>query len=154
MDAKHNGDPEIVLRDWRTMILNGFLVVVTGISTAMTVATILDAMSSPGLWPAVIVYVILTLVVAGLAAFRRIDYHIRAWGVLMLCYIAGLATLSTFGLGSSGRLYLLALPILALILIGTRPGGYKNGQGSCKLPTTAWNNVMQHWVSSTASVKR
>jgi len=122
MDAKHNGDPEIVLRDWRTMILNGFLVVVTGISTVMTVATILDAMSSPGLWPAVIIYVILTLVVVGLAAFRRIDYRIRAWGVLMLCYVAALATLSTFGLGSSGRLYLLALPILALILMGTRPG--------------------------------
>ena len=116
MNMKNNVDPEIVLQGWRTKILNGFLIIVVGIATVMTVATILDAMSSPGLLPAVIVYVILTLVVTGLAVFRRIDYRIRAWGVLMLCYIAGLVTLATFGLGSSGRLYLLALPILALYL--------------------------------------
>ena len=122
MESKKNSDPELVLREWRTKILNGFLLIVVGIAIVMTVATILDATAGPGLWPAVIVYVILTLVAVGLALSRRIDYRIRAWGVLMLCYIAGLATLATFGLGSSGRLYLLALPILALILIGTRPG--------------------------------
>jgi PAS domain S-box-containing protein len=122
MDTKKKLDPEIVLREWRTKILNGFLVVVVAIAAAMTLATMLDATSSPSLWPAVIVYVILTGVVAGLAAFRGIDYRIRACGVLLLCYIAALATLATFGLGSSGRLYLLALPILALVLIGTRPG--------------------------------
>src|SRR5574341_258152 len=122
MDTNNNVDPEIVLRNWRTKILNGFLAIAAGIGAVMTVATMLDAMSSPGLWPAVIVYVILTLVLVGLAVFQGIDYRIRAWGVLMICYIAGLSTLATFGLGSSGRLYLLALPILALILIGTRPG--------------------------------
>src|SRR5512134_3597218 len=122
MNTKNNVDPEVVLQDWRTRILSSFLAIVVCIATVMTVATILDAMASPGLWTAVIVYVILTLVMAGLAVFRGIDYRIRAWGVLMLCYIAGLATLATFGLGSSGRLYLLALPILALTLMGTRPG--------------------------------
>jgi signal transduction histidine kinase/CheY-like chemotaxis protein len=133
MDAKKDTDPEIVLHNWRTRILNGFLVIVVGIAIVMTVATIMDAISSPGLWSAVIVYVILTLVVTGLATFRRIDYLIRAWGVLMLCYIAGLATLSTFGLGSSGRLYLLALPILALILMGTRPGMFTSALSICTL---------------------
>ena len=122
METKNNIDPEFVLRDWRTKILNGFLVVVVAIAAVMTLATIWDATSSPGLWPAVIVYLILTLVMAGLVVFRGIDYRLRAWGVLTICYIAGLATLSTFGLGSSGRLYLLALPILALVLMGTRPG--------------------------------
>lgn len=122
MDATHHGDPKAVLRDWRTRILNGFLAAVVGVAIVMTIATMLDARSNPGLWTAVIFYAFLTLVVAGLAIFRRIDYRIRAWGILLLCYLAGLTTLSTFGLGSSGRLYLLAFPILALVLMGTWPG--------------------------------
>ena len=122
MDPTNNSDPEIVLRNWRTRILNGFLLIAAGIGAVMTLATVLDAMSSPGLWIAVIVYVIMTLVVVGLAVFRRIDYRLRAWGILIICYMAGLATLSTFGLGSSGRLYMLAVPILALILIGAPEG--------------------------------
>ncbi len=122
MDSKNNDDPGRVLRDWRTKILNGFLLVVVAIATVMTVATILDAMSGPGLWPAVVVYAILTVVVAGLAIFRQIDYRARAWSIILIGYVAGLATLSTFGLGSSGRLYLLAMPILALVLLGERPG--------------------------------
>jgi PAS domain S-box-containing protein len=122
MDSTNNIDPEIVLRNWRTRILNGFLLIAASIGAVMTLATVLDAISSPGLWIAVIVYVIMTLVVVGLAILRRIDYRLRAWGILTICYMAGLATLSTFGLGSSGRLYMLAVPILALILIGAREG--------------------------------
>ena len=114
--------PEGVLREWRTRILNGFLIVSAGIAAVMTLITILDARSSPGLRPAVVVYVILTFVVAGLAIFRRINYRIRACGILTICYIAGLTTLATFGLGSSGRLYLLAFPIATLVLLGSRPG--------------------------------
>ena len=113
---------ETVLRQWRTGILNGFLIVATVIAAVMTVATTLDARSSPGLWRAVVVYLVLAAVLAVLAFFRQIAYPIRAWGLLIVCELAGLAAMSTFGLGSAGRLYLLAVPILALILIGERPG--------------------------------
>jgi PAS domain S-box-containing protein len=122
MATTNNIDPEIVLQNWRTRTLNGFLLIAAGFGAVMTLATVLDAMSSPGLWIAVIVYVIMSLVVIGLAVFRRIDYRLRAWGILIICYMAGLATLSTFGLGSSGRLYMLAVPILALVLIGAPEG--------------------------------
>jgi len=67
MDIKNNSDIEIVLREWRTRILNGFLLVAAVLAAVMTVATMLDAMSSPGLWTAVIVYVILILILVGLA---------------------------------------------------------------------------------------
>jgi len=73
MDTKNNNDSEAVMREWRTKILNGFLIVAAGIASVMTVATILDAISSPGLWSAVIVYVILALLVVVLATFREID---------------------------------------------------------------------------------
>jgi PAS domain S-box-containing protein len=130
MQTKNNLDPEAVLRDWRIRILNNFLSIAAGIAVVMTMVTVLDAKSSPGLGQAVIVYLILTVAVVGLAAFRGIDYSLRAWCLLLICYIAGLATLATFGLGSSGRLYMLAVPILALILLGPRPGLIWAGVGT------------------------
>jgi PAS domain S-box-containing protein len=122
MDTNQRVDPEIVLQNWRTRILNGFLVIVVIIVVAMSVVTVLDALSRPGQWPAVIVYLTLTAVMIGLAVARRIDYRIRAWGTLLVPYVVGVTAMATFGLGSSGRLYMMAVPIAALILIGARPG--------------------------------
>ncbi len=113
---------ETVLCRWRTGILNGFLIIAAVIATVMTVATAMDARSSPELWRAVVVYLVLAAALAVLAVLRQVAYPIRAWGLLIVCEAAGLAALATFGLGSAGRLYLLAVPILALILIGERPG--------------------------------
>jgi GAF domain-containing protein len=121
MDA-NNVDPEIVLRDWRTKILNGFLTIVAVATSAGTVMTLLDAFSRPGQWPAVILYAILSLVLVVLAIFRKIDHRIRSWGILLVGYATGLAALATLGLGGSGRLYLLSMPIIALILLGVRSG--------------------------------
>ncbi len=75
-----------------------------------------------GQWPAVILYATLTLVLVVLAVFRSIDNRIRTWGILLVAYITGLIALATLGLGGSGRLYMLSLPILALILLGVRSG--------------------------------
>ena len=122
MDTKQRVDPEVVLQNWRTRILNGFLIVVVVIVVAMTIVTILDAISRPGQWPVVILDILLCLVMIGLGIFRKIDYRIRAWGTLLVPYIVGITAMATFGLGSSGRLYMMAVPIAALILIGTRPG--------------------------------
>jgi PAS domain S-box-containing protein len=122
MEPNQRVDPEVVLQNWRTRILNGFLVVVAVIVVAMTVVTVLDALSRPGQWPVVFLDIILCVVMVGLGIFRGIDYRIRAWGTLLIPYVVGLTALATFGLGSSGRIYMLAVPIAALILIGTRPG--------------------------------
>ncbi len=121
MDAQTNIDPAVVLQKWRTKILNIFLAIVAVAATAMTAASIADALSRPGQWPAVIVFAILDVVLIGLAIFR-IDYRIRAWGVLLVPYVVGVTTLASFGLGSSGRLYLMVVPIGALILLGVRSG--------------------------------
>ena len=122
MDMKNNIDPEIVLQDWRTKILNVFLIIVAVAAAVMTAVSILDAIARPGQWPAVIVFSALEVVLIMLAVFRKIDFRIRAWGVLLVPYVVGVTALGSYGLGSSGRLYLLALPIGALILIGARPG--------------------------------
>jgi PAS domain S-box-containing protein len=122
MDLTNHRHDETDLRQWRTGILNGFLTIATAIAVVMVAVTILDARSSPGLWRAISVYLVLAVVIAALALFRQIDYPIRAWGFVLVCYIAGVATMGSFGLGGAGRLYMLAGPILALILLGERAG--------------------------------
>jgi PAS domain S-box-containing protein len=122
MDTKNYSDPEIVLQQWRTKILNAFLIIVAVAAAAGTAVSIVDAISRPGQWPAVILFLAMELVLIVLAVFRRIDYRIRAWGVLLVPYIVGVTNLASFGLGSSGRLFLLAVPIGGLILVGVRSG--------------------------------
>jgi GAF domain-containing protein len=122
MDIENNIDPEKMLQAWRAKILNGFLTIAAVAAAAGTGMTILDAASRPGQWPTISLYLVLTLILAALAIFRRIDNRIRTWSVLLVAYATGLAALVTLGLGGSGRLYLLSLPIVALILLGVRPG--------------------------------
>ena len=122
MDTKNDIDPEVVLRNWRTKILNGFLIIVAIAAGAGTVVSILDAVSHPNQWPAAILFSILESVMIVLAVFRGINYRVRAWGVLLVPYTVGVINLASFGLGSGGRLYLLAVPIGGLILIGVQSG--------------------------------
>lgn len=57
------------------------------------------------------------------AVFQRIDFRKRAWAVLSAGYVMAAVNLAAGGgLESSGRLYLLALPVFAFILVGTRSG--------------------------------
>jgi PAS domain S-box-containing protein len=122
MGLQDKTDPEVVLRAWRTRILNGFLAIAAVAAAAGTVMTILDATSRPGQWSSVALYVILTSVLVVLAFSRRVDNRIRTWGILLVAYATGLIALATLGLGGSGRLYLLILPVIALILLGVRAG--------------------------------
>ncbi len=122
MDTQTNIEPDAVLREWRTKILNVFLTIVAVAAGVMTIVSIVDAISRPDQWPAVIVFSLLEVALIILAVFRRIDYRIRAWGVLIVPYAVGVTALASNGLGSSGRIYLVAVPIGALILISARAG--------------------------------
>jgi len=116
MDMRNNDDPETLLREWRTKILNGFLAIVAVAAGVGMMVSILDAISHPDQWPVAIFFSVLELALIVLAVFRRIDYQIRAWGVLLVPYVVGISNLAFFGLGSSGRMFLLAAPIGVLIL--------------------------------------
>ena len=122
MNTHIHSNAQAVVHQWRLTILNGFIVVAALAAAAGMIMTIFDTASSPGQWPSVILYAVLLVILAVLASFRKIDSRIRTWGVLLVAYITGLITLTTLGLGGSGRLYLLALPVVALILLGVRSG--------------------------------
>ncbi|HEY3311804.1 MAG TPA: response regulator [Anaerolineales bacterium] len=121
MDVMNNIDPETVLRAWRKKILNSFMIIVAIAASLMTMVSIVDAFSRPGQWLPVIIFVALDLVLIALAILQ-FEYRVRAWGVLLVPYVVGVIALASYGLGSSGRLYLLVLPIGALILISVRSG--------------------------------
>ncbi len=151
METKNNTDPEIVLREWRTKILNGFISIAAIAAGIMTVISIADAISRPGQWPVVIVFAIFEVVLIILAIFRQIDFRIRAWGVLLVPYIVGVIAMASYGLGSSGRLYLLAVPIGALILIGARPGMFMLGVSILTMIAFALfarYGLLSHWLIS------
>jgi nitrogen-specific signal transduction histidine kinase len=122
MEAINNSKTEAVLRAWRTQILNIFLVFAAVAAGGMLVMSMPVVISRPGHWPVLALEGALAVLLAGLAIFRRLDSRVRAWGVLLAAYAMAVVDLSTYGLGSSGRLYLLALPIGAVILVGVRAG--------------------------------
>ncbi len=113
---------EAVLNEWRTRILNGFLILTVIAELIGLSASILEAVHNPQQWISVFLYGILAIPPILLAIFRRIDYQIRAWGILAVAYTVSLIVLATLGLSGSGRLYLLSLPVAATILLGIRSG--------------------------------
>ena len=122
MSKSNNTDPAQMLSYWRARILNGFLTIATLLATpAWVVAFILTGrstiLSSAG-WVLSGAYLLLIL----LAVLRMINYRIRAWGLLLVIYIAALSNLSLGGIRSVAPWYLLALPIFAFVLLGIRSG--------------------------------
>jgi GAF domain-containing protein len=113
-------ETEAGLHTWRAHILNGLLIIIAALAVppmAFVIAT-----AKPEDVPAVAIYGSLTLIVVMLAIFRRLDARIRAWGLLLVGYSAGILDLVLYGLAGDGRIFLMALPALALILAGRRSG--------------------------------
>ena len=143
-----------MLLEWRTRILNVFLIIVAAAAAVMTAVSIGDAISRPGQWLPVILYSILEIILALLAIFRKIDYRIRAWGVLLVPYAVGVTALASYGLGSSGRIYMVAVPIGALILIGVRSAIYMSVLSSLTMLVFTYladKGILMQWLVSERS---
>jgi signal transduction histidine kinase/CheY-like chemotaxis protein len=122
MDAMKSNETESVLRDWRNKILNGFLAIAAVAFLPALVLVILDSFSTPGHLHQLTLYAVLELLLVVLALWRRLDPRIRAWGILLVGYLAAVLALAFGGLGGSGRDYLVVLPIAALVLAGLPSG--------------------------------
>jgi signal transduction histidine kinase len=64
-------------------------------------------------------FCILAVLLLALAIARRMDSHARAMSLLLLGYVTGIINMAS---GGSGLLYLLAIPVIALILVSDRLG--------------------------------
>ncbi|HEX6271054.1 MAG TPA: GAF domain-containing protein [Anaerolineales bacterium] len=122
MDTDSNDRPEAVLTQWRTSILNGFLTIAVIISVPALAAIIANAISRPATWPLAISFSIVELFLITLAGLRGLPVGVRVGGLWLLGYAAAILNLTNTGLSGASSLYLLAIPILILILVGKRAG--------------------------------
>ena len=122
MDREIKQDREVVLRDWRTRILNGFLIVVAIASVPAFIVTITRSLNTPSFWSITIPFSVAELILFVLAIYRRLDYRIRVVTLLVIGYAAAILSLRLGGLLGAAPLYLLVIPIVALILVGSRAG--------------------------------
>ncbi|HEY89288.1 MAG TPA: GAF domain-containing protein [Thermoflexia bacterium] len=115
-------EADIAQQVWRTGVLNVLLTVVSVAAVPPIALVVSKAIRYPEQWPAALVFLAIYLFVIGLAVFRRLEPRLRAWGFLVVGYAAGSLAFARGGLAGDGSMYLLALPMLTMILVGMRSG--------------------------------
>jgi PAS domain S-box-containing protein len=103
-------------------VLNALLTALAIAALPVILLVIIQAAKRPEQWFAALTFSALYLLLMPLAIFRRISYYLRAWILLSLGYVAGALALARGGLAGDGRVFLLVLPMMALILAGARSG--------------------------------
>ena len=139
-----------VLNEWRRRTLNVILTIAAAAMTVAVVVLLVDAISKPEQLTAVLIFLACDLFLVGLAVFRRIDARWRGLGFLLIGYGAGTLALSRGGLAGAGREYLIALPIIAIILIGVRAGLLLAGLSVAIMAVfagLAQQGVLQDWLA-------
>ena len=90
------------LRTWRTRALNVLLIVVTVIGLPALAFHITDAVRHPEYRPAVLIFLAVYLFLVALAVLRHLDLRLRAWGLMLLGYAAGVLAFARGGLAGEG----------------------------------------------------
>lgn len=111
-----------VLAGWRARAVRAILVFVAVIGLPAWGAVIWNGIRSGEMGPVLWVYPIVYLSIVALAFVPRIPHRVRIWGLLILGYVGGVASMARLGLTGSGRVYLLLMPVFTTVLVGTRAG--------------------------------
>ncbi len=109
---------------WRANALNILLLVAVVVFTPAIIVWFFRFQSLKDILDSAFVYFAIYLITVGLAVFRQIDFRLRAWFLIALTYLTGTQAMILGGLAGDGRIYLMILPIMALILIGARAGAF------------------------------
>jgi serine phosphatase RsbU (regulator of sigma subunit) len=120
----HAGSQDIsdIMNAWRVRTLNTVLTVVVILGSVSIVTLFIRAIGDENQWPIALFFLACYITILFLASYRRLDWHIRGWGFLMIVYLVGITSLIRGGLAGAGREYLIIVPILATILVGVRAG--------------------------------
>ncbi len=116
-------DPtHLTLPQWRARAARITLIALAIFGLPAWGAVVLNAWRAQAMTPLVWTYVAIYAAILALAFIPGASPRLRIWGLLVLGYSNGCLSLMRLGLDGSGRLYLLALPIFATVLVGTRAG--------------------------------
>jgi diguanylate cyclase (GGDEF)-like protein/PAS domain S-box-containing protein len=106
------------IAQWRAQIFSSLLSVVLVIG-AIAAAPCIPLLLLQGMWPMALLDVIALAWIFAILRLTRLSYTIRVLNFLAIGYAVGIGLLLTVGPISLN--YLLAPPVLAVILLGTRP---------------------------------
>ena len=113
---------ETELQSWRIRMLNALLVAVSIGGAFVVAVTIISARGDPKQLPALLAFIGGYLFLVVIAVFRNLNPRLRMWGLFVVGYLIGTLAFVRGGLAGDGPMYLLALPILAVLLLGGRSG--------------------------------
>ena len=110
------------LEIWRSNIIAKTLTITAYIFFPVIVIWVAQFGTNKTVSQVAYVYYFLYALILSLAVFRKIDARIKAWGLIFLSYTIGTTALILGGLVGDGRVYFIAVPILAMLLINTNAG--------------------------------
>ncbi len=110
------------LDNWRAAALNTILRAGSIVAAPVLALSLISAFNEPDNWPRTWAFVVIYLFLVSLTVFQKLKHQTRGWGMILIGYAAGIVALMRVGLAGSGRIYIMTLPILAMILIGRMSG--------------------------------
>lgn len=116
------GTIQAVIARWRARAVRLILAFIAIIGVPAWGSVILNGIQSGKMTFLLWIYLFVYLALAALAFLPRIDHRLRIWGLLILGYANGCASIARLGLSGSGRIYLLLIPLFTTILVSTRAG--------------------------------
>jgi signal transduction histidine kinase/CheY-like chemotaxis protein len=113
---------EGALREWRTRVLNILLTVIVVAALPVITVLVVTTLPNPEQWKLALIFPLIYILLLATAYQRQLDVRLRGWIVLLLGYATGVLALARGGLAGTGSNYLLALPVIAIILVGVHSG--------------------------------
>jgi PAS domain S-box-containing protein len=111
------------LQAWRERTVHVVLWTVLAVSVIPLVFILLQAFQVYHDWlPLLCILTSYFFILIPLCVFRKLGHRVRGWGLLVVGYVLAVVSFIRAGLIGDGRLYLFALPLAAIALVGTRAG--------------------------------
>jgi len=121
-------EPNHVLYDWRSNVLDVFLPLASLAIFPSIVQTVLQVIKNPQIaWQGAAIFVFFYLALLYVTFKRNLSASTRSWAVITLTYLAGVVSMARGGLAGDGTIFLTVLPILAITLVSARTGIYAAG---------------------------
>jgi PAS domain S-box-containing protein len=124
----HKNDvSEQSLYEWRSKALSIFLIVIAITSLPAYVSVIVNAIQNYQMTWREYLYLAVYVGSVALAFFPKLDLKYKSWGLMVLTYTNAGASFVRLGLVGSGRIWLIVMPIIAMIVIGAKAGYFTAG---------------------------
>ncbi|MEJ2207567.1 MAG: GAF domain-containing protein [Anaerolineae bacterium] len=108
---------------WRSMVTDRLLLFISALGGLVVLSSFVQALGEPQWWSQTAPFLVIYGLLLGLMLLRhRLDYHIRAWVLLLMGYAVGVIYLAILGLVGNGTLFLVVLPALGLVILGRNSG--------------------------------